>query len=246
MSDLQLFDVEGAGIQFGATDDGTPYAVAPDIAKALGYRDAFNALRLLDDAEKGTQIVRTPGGPQQVTVIYEDGLWELIFRSTLPGAKAIKARVKAILREIRETGSYRPAELDELEVARRYVAALEAKNAEEKARLAAEAKAAELEAPASAWNTLASARGDYSVREAAAMLVRDHGIKTGQNRLFATLRQLGLLDRTGQPYARHYALIRAKAQFYRDPYTGEEVAAAPQPRITVRGLEYLLRHLKDA
>jgi phage antirepressor YoqD-like protein len=39
-------------------------------------------------------------------VIYEDGIWELIFRSSLPGAKAIKARVKAILKQIRETGRY--------------------------------------------------------------------------------------------------------------------------------------------
>jgi hypothetical protein len=38
-------------------------------------------------------------------VIYEDGLWGLIFRSTKPEAKAIKKRVKAILREIRATGS---------------------------------------------------------------------------------------------------------------------------------------------
>lgn len=103
---LQLFNVSGADIRFGLAEDGTPYAVAADYAKTLGYRDAANALRLLDEDEKGTQIVSTPGGPQQMKVIYEDGLWELIFRSTLPGAKAIKSRVKAILKEIRETGRY--------------------------------------------------------------------------------------------------------------------------------------------
>ena len=103
---LQLFNVSGADIRFGQTEDGTPYAVANDYAKAMGYRDAANALRLLDEGEKGTQIVSTPGGDQRVSVIYEDGMWELIFRSSLPGAKVIKSRVKAILKQLRETGRY--------------------------------------------------------------------------------------------------------------------------------------------
>lgn len=107
---LRLFDISGAGIRFGATDDGTPYAVASDFAKTMGYGQASDATRLLDDDEKGQQNVLTPGGPQQMSVIYEDGMWELIFRSTLPGAKAIKSRVKAILREIRETGRYETPE----------------------------------------------------------------------------------------------------------------------------------------
>ncbi|MEU0354929.1 BRO-N domain-containing protein [Streptomyces cyaneofuscatus] len=106
MSDMQLFNVSGSDIRFGATADSTPYAVASDFAKSMGYRDAANALRLLDEDEKGTQIVSTPGGPQRMNVIYEDGMWELIFRSTLPGAQGIKKRVKAILREIRATGRF--------------------------------------------------------------------------------------------------------------------------------------------
>lgn len=103
---LQLFNVSGAEIRFGMTDDGVPYAVAADYAKTMGYTRTSDALKLLDEDEKGAAICRTPGGPQQMNVIYEDGLWELIFRSTLPGAKAIKSRVKAILREIRQTGRY--------------------------------------------------------------------------------------------------------------------------------------------
>lgn len=103
---LQLFNISGADIRFGTTEDGTPFAVASDFAKAMGYAKTQNATDILDDEEKGHAPIVTPGGRQQLAVIYEDGLWELIFRSTLPGAKAIKARVKAILREIRETGRY--------------------------------------------------------------------------------------------------------------------------------------------
>jgi anti-repressor protein len=103
---LQLFNVSGADIRFGLTDDGTPYAVAADFAKTMGYAKTQNATDILDDEEKGYAHVVTPGGRQRLAVIYEDGLWELIFRSTLPGAKAIKSRVKAILKEIRQTGRY--------------------------------------------------------------------------------------------------------------------------------------------
>jgi len=103
---LQPFNISGTETRFGVTEHGAPYTVASDFAKSMGYRDAANALRLLDEDEKGTQIVSTPGGPQSMKVIYEDGMWELIFRSTLPGAKAIKKQVKQILKEIRETGQY--------------------------------------------------------------------------------------------------------------------------------------------
>ena len=101
-----IFDVLGHNLRFGVTDDDRIYVVASDIAKAMGYRDAANATRTLDEDEKGTRLVSTPGGDQHVYVIYEDGIWELIFRSSLPGAKLIKKRVKEILREIRRTGRY--------------------------------------------------------------------------------------------------------------------------------------------
>lgn len=106
---IELFDIEGSRIRFGVTEDGTPYSVAADFAKAMGYRQATDATRLLDDGESGQQIVltRSANGVDQrreMNVIYEDGMWELVFRSTLPGAKAIKARVKEILKQLRRTG----------------------------------------------------------------------------------------------------------------------------------------------
>jgi prophage antirepressor-like protein len=101
-----VFDVQGSDIRFGQTEDGTPYSVAADFAKAMGYTKTQSATDLLDEDEKGYAQTVTPGGLQRLAVIYEDGMWELIFRSSLPGAKAIKAQVKAILRQIRETGRF--------------------------------------------------------------------------------------------------------------------------------------------
>jgi hypothetical protein len=73
MSEIQLFDVHGSGWRFGVADNGRSFAVATDAAKTFDYRDAANALRQVEDDEKGTQIVSTPGGPQEMWVIYEDG-----------------------------------------------------------------------------------------------------------------------------------------------------------------------------
>ncbi|MEX3726085.1 Bro-N domain-containing protein [Bilophila wadsworthia] len=44
----------------------------------------------MDDDEKGTNSIRTPGGEQQMLVISEPGLYSLILRSRKPEAKAFK------------------------------------------------------------------------------------------------------------------------------------------------------------
>lgn len=235
MADLDLFAAAGDGLQsehFGIDEHGRAYVVASVFAKAMGYRDAEKATRLLDEAEKGTQIVGTSErsgrvANRPVSVIYEDGIWELIFRSTLPSAKSIKARVKAILRELRETGvvDTRPP-MTELEMARNYVAALE--------RLAI------AEPAAHSWEQLAEASGDYSLREAAQILDRDPSIRTGQNRLSKHLKNIGWTDLSGQPYQRQVEMGRlvVRSRTYTDPVTREE-RVTTQLRITARGLQVL-------
>ncbi|MFH8410679.1 phage antirepressor KilAC domain-containing protein [Streptomyces sp. NPDC018019] len=104
---------------------------------------------------------------------------------------------------------------------------------------ALESKVKELEAPAAAWNVLADASGDYSLRDAAHILNRDPGISTGQHRLMKSIRDLGMVDRKGVPYAKHSTHLVERPQTYQHPHTGEVVLARPQLRITVRGLQYL-------
>jgi prophage antirepressor-like protein len=176
-----VFDVLGHNIRFGLTGDDVAYAVASDFAKAMGHRDAANAIRLLEQDEKGTQIVSTPGGPQsrggskqarRWAVIYEDGLWELIFRSTLPGAKVIKKRVKAILQQIRQTGSYTavPA-LPDITTPAGVLAMAEQFALTARQLVDADKRIAELEPKAIAHDTYLSAQsGERLVREVAKLL----------------------------------------------------------------------------
>jgi anti-repressor protein len=235
-----VFDVLGNSIRFGVTEDGRAYSVATDYAKAMGYRDAEKATRLLESDEKGTQIVGTPGGSQRMNVIYEDGMWELIFRSSLPGAKAIKKRVKAILQEIRRTGRYEVAP----QLPQDYEGALVALLGQVRETKALSARVAELEPDAFAWERLASANGDFSVRVAANILNRDPSIATGQNRLFGTIRSLRMVDKRDIPYAAYNAHLRLKpGAEYEHPHTGEKTVGDPQVRVTIRGLQYLHKKL---
>ena len=156
MSEIQPFEVEGSQWRFGQDEDGRPWVVAADVARSFDYRDAERATRLLDEEEKGTRIAGTPGGDQRVAVLFEDGVWELIFRSSKPEAKRIKKRVKVILREIRQTGSFA---VDRLPVPRDYPAALRYAADQYEARVRAEQRAAELEPAAQNWEAVQAGDG---------------------------------------------------------------------------------------
>lgn len=86
---------------------GEPWFITADVARVLGYRDASNAGRVLDDDEKDTHNVSTPGGEQRVTIINESGLYALVLRSRKPEARKFAKWVTSeVLPAIRKTGSY--------------------------------------------------------------------------------------------------------------------------------------------
>lgn len=87
--------------------DGTPWWVAADVAAVLDINRTEDAVRRLDDDEKGADSIRTPGGPQQMTTINESGLYSLVLTSRKPAAKRFKKWVTAeVLPAIRRTGGY--------------------------------------------------------------------------------------------------------------------------------------------
>lgn len=238
VNELATFRYDNAPIRTVVIDD-EPWFIAADLAAVLGYRDAHNAARIVDEDDRGTHLVSTPGGQQRVTVISEPGLYALTMRSDMPDAKRFRRWVtRDVLPEIRRTGQYGVAKLPPVmsraELARNWYEA-------ELAREQAEEQLAITAPKADAWDVLASAHGDYSVREAAFILNRDPAIDTGQNRLFRLLRDWGLIDRRGIPYADHARHVRLRARHFTKP-SGEE-ETAQQVRITADGLRYLHRRL---
>ena len=72
-----------------------PWFIASDVAKVLGYREASNAVRLLDQDEADTHIVRTrsENGVEQerkVLIVNESGLYALVLKSRKPEAKPFR------------------------------------------------------------------------------------------------------------------------------------------------------------
>jgi len=68
-----------------------PWFVGKDVAMMLGYSKSRNAIAMhVDDDDKGGDILSTPGGRQQITIINESGLYSLILSSKLPQAKEFK------------------------------------------------------------------------------------------------------------------------------------------------------------
>ena len=93
------------------------------------------------------------------------------------------------------------------------------------------------------WEILAGEGVDYSAREAATILNRDHDIITGQNTLFAYMRKSRMLDRYNRPYASHkeHVVLRMGAEWY--DADGELRIGRSQVRVTVKGMSYLHRRL---
>lgn len=112
MNDIQVFDFEDNAVRV-IEKDGEPWFVAADVARVLEYRDSEVACRALDDDEKGTLIVCTPGGAQEMRGINESGLYHLVLVSRKPEAKKFRKWVTAeVLPSIRKTGMYVAPEMD--------------------------------------------------------------------------------------------------------------------------------------
>ncbi|WP_345432001.1 phage antirepressor [Actinoallomurus vinaceus] len=228
--------------------DGEPWFVAADVCAVLDLGNPRSSLALLDDDERGVYRVDTPGGPQNATIVNEAGLYSLILRSRKPEARAFKRWVTHdVLPAIRRTGSYAaPA----FEVPKSLPDALRAYAAEVEAHEETKRRAAELEGPAHSWNVLASGAGDYSVADAAKILSRDPAISIGERRLFTELAVAAWIyrarsDGRWRAYQRYVDSGRLSElpQSYEHPQTGEIALAAPQVRITVKGVRELHHQL---
>lgn len=92
--------------------DGEVWFVASDVAKALGYHEAKDMTRILDEDEAGRHIVpvRSENGVEQnreVTIINESGLYHAVLKSRKPEAKPFRKWVTSeVLPAIRKTGQY--------------------------------------------------------------------------------------------------------------------------------------------
>ena len=82
--------------------------VAIDVCKILKIKNSRDAVKRLDEDEKGVVKTDTLGGQQDLQVINESGLYTLILRSRTPEAKQFKRWVThEVLPRIRKYGYYK-------------------------------------------------------------------------------------------------------------------------------------------
>lgn len=109
MSEVKIFNNEEFGEIRTVTIDGEPWFVGKDVAEALGYAKARNAIanHVEEDDKRDAPIQGDLGGIQSMTIINESGLYALIFGSKLESAKRFKHWVTSeILPSIRKHGIY--------------------------------------------------------------------------------------------------------------------------------------------
>jgi len=88
-------------------NDGAVWFVGKDVCEALNISKHRDALLKLDEDERASIKVDTLGGAQEMSVINESGLYNLIFRSNKPEAKAFRKWVTSeVLPSIRKHGGY--------------------------------------------------------------------------------------------------------------------------------------------
>ena len=101
----------------------TFHVLAPHLAKSLGFREAFDLLRSIPDAEKGSELVRTPGGEQRVGYVTEAGFYRALGQrqASRIADEALRAQVERfqswvyaeVLPSIRRHGGYLTPEATE-------------------------------------------------------------------------------------------------------------------------------------
>lgn len=245
-ADLQLFEFHKHPVRVIAIE-GEPWFVLADLCRVLGLGTPARVRERLDEGVSQTHTLQTAGGPQQMTVVSEPGMYEVVIRSDKPDAIAFRRWITGrVLPAIRKTGSYSHHPASGRQLPPKKELAQWVIEAEERAERA-EAKVIELTPPASAWNELAESAGDYSVSDAAKVLTRDPQINTGERRLFKFMQSLGWIDRRDGRWKAYQSQVDAGrlVEKVNEPFMrqGELFAPAPTVRITPKGLAELHRRL---
>lgn len=96
---------EVLGQQFTVYGDiDNPLFLAKDVAQMIDNKNVSQMLNVVDDDEKVIYNVYTLGGNQDAWFLTEYGLYEVLMQSRKPIAKQFKKEIKAILKQLRQTG----------------------------------------------------------------------------------------------------------------------------------------------
>ncbi|QWY84739.1 antirepressor [Gordonia phage YungMoney] len=222
------------------TVDGEPWFVLADLCKVLEIANVGNVADRLDELNIRRADVENSRGQMRLTMIVnEAGMYEVVIRSDKPEAVSFRRWITGtVLPEIRRTGSFnaQPA-VNGADLTRMDLIQL-AMNAETE-RLALEAKNAELEPKADAYDSFIDATGKFNVGAVAKML------GTSQNKLFRDLRNAGVLIGKGAmrntPYQQYMHHFEVKAHEYER--SNGEIGCSYTTYVQPSGIDFIRRKL---
>lgn len=192
MNELQIFNNEEFGQVRTVEIDDKPYFVANDVAKALGYARPADAVTAHCKGSVKYRVL-TNGGEQDIKVIPEGDIYRLIIRSNLPAAEKFEHWVfDEVIPQIRKTGGY--------QMPQTYAEALRAlaDKAEQAERLAIENN--EMKPKAEFFDAVADSKDAIEIGQVAKVLAFPN---VGRNKLFAFLRDTGILMSNNIPYQKY-------------------------------------------
>ena len=255
-NEIQTFTNSKFGIIRAIHVHGEPWFVAKDVCEALGIRT--NTVRTILDHDEVTNtnvnsIDIAQNGGRTPLIVSEPGLYSLILKSRKPEAKAFQRWVThEVLPALRRDGAYiasNDTEDDTTLIARALLAAkrqIDAKNhnIEQQNR-----EINEMSPKALFADAVAASDGTCLVGELAKML-RQNGVKIGQNRLFAMLREDGYLGKTGSnrnvptQSSMEKGLFRIKETAI--THSDGHVSVNRTPKVTGKGQRYFIERYSKA
>jgi prophage antirepressor-like protein len=219
--------------------NGEPWFVAKDVCEILELENSRQAVARLDEDERGVCIIDTPGGPQEMQIVNEPGLYAMILTSRKPEAKQFRRWIThEVIPTIRKTGIYST----QYQIPRTYAEAL--RLAAEQAEMI-ERQQRELEAAKPKiefFDAVASSKDAIQIGDAAKVL----GIPgLGRNKLFAFLREKGILMHDNVPYQEYVdrGYFRVIEQKWTTP--DGETRISIKTLVYQRGLDFIRRLLAE-
>ncbi len=255
MSDLQLFQNPEFGRVRIVEVNGEAWMVGKDVAEALGYAKAQNAIAAHVDEEdrKVAPIQGTPGGTQEMTIINESGLYSLVLSSKLPNARKFRRWVTTeVLPTVRRHGAYMTPETLQAAILNpdTMIQLCQQLKAEQERSRQLEAENAAMLPKAVFADAVSASKSSILVGELAKLL-RQNGVDTGEKRLFHWLRQNGyLIKRNGadhnMPTQRSIEqglfVIKETTVCHADGHT----TISKTPKVTGKGQQYFVNlHLRS-
>lgn len=247
---LQIFDNEEFGQVRILEKENEPWFVAKDISEILGYSETSKMLRRLDEDEylkiAPTILGDTNSMARSITIINESGLYNSIIGSKMPDAKKFKKWVTSeVLPSIRKHGAYMTEDtINKALTSPDFLIRLATKlKTEQEARKLAESKLEEQKPLVTFAETCIKSKDTILIRQLA-KIANDEGINIGEKRLYAKLREWGLIMKNStEPY--QYAIDRdwlvVEEKSVNTPYG---VKLTKTTKVTPKGQVYIIEKLK--